>query len=93
MRMMTNRERTTASLGEQAAFDEAVAIYLRKVADIRRKRLGADLLLLLACLLLAGCAAASPALRLALLPLAFGVAWVGIHLRDRMVRARAVLRW
>lgn len=93
MRMITTRERTTASLAEQAAFDEAMAIYLRKVADIQRKRLGADLLLLLACVLLASCAVAAPLLRFALLPMAFAIAWAGIHLRDRMMRARAILRW
>jgi hypothetical protein len=93
MRMMATRERSVTSLGERAAFDEAMAIYLRKVADCRRRRLGADLLLVLACVLLAGSGLVSPALRLALLPLAFGIAWIGVHLGERASRARARLRW
>lgn len=93
MRMMATRERSVTSLGERAAFDEAMAIYLRKVADCRRRRLGADLLLVLACVLLAGSGLVSPALRLAVLPLAFGVAWTGVHLGEHASRARARLRW
>jgi hypothetical protein len=91
--MMTARERAMTSIGEQTAFDEAMAIYLRKVADCRRRRMAADLLLLLACTLLASSALLSPLLRLATLPLAFALAWAGIHLGERMDRARARLRW
>jgi len=93
MRLMATRERSTTSLGERAAFDEAMAIYLRKVADCRRRRLGADLLLVLACVLLASTALTPPPLRLALLPMAFGLAWAGVHLGERAARARARLRW
>lgn len=93
MRTMATRERSITSLGERAAFDEAMAIYLRKVADCRRRRLGADLLLVLACLLLVSSALAPPALRLALLPVAFGVAWAGVHMGECAARARARLRW
>ena len=84
---MATRERSITSLGERAAFDEAMAIYLRKVADCRRRRLGADLLLVLACVLLASSALAPPALRLALLPVAFGVAWAGVHMGECAARA------
>lgn len=93
MSMSATRERSVTSLGERAAFDEAVAIYLRKVADCRRRRLGADLLLVLACVLLASSGLAPSALRFAMLPLAFGVAWAGVHLGDRAAKARARLRW
>jgi hypothetical protein len=93
MRMMATRERSITSLGERAAFDEAMAIYLRKVADCRRRRLGADLLLVLACVLLACSGLVSPAARLALLPVAFGIAWIGVHMGERAARARARLRW
>lgn len=93
MRMMVTRERCITSLGERPAFDEAMAIYLRKVADCRRQRLGADLMLVVACILLASSALAPPALRLALLPLAFGLAWAGVHVGERAAKARARLRW
>lgn len=93
MRLSATRERSTPSLGERAAFDEAVAIYLRKVADCRRRRLRADLLLILACLMLASSGLLPPMLRLAVLPLTFGVAWAGIHMGERAAKARARLRW
>lgn len=93
MRLAATRERAIGSLGERPAFDEAMAIYLRKVADCRRRRLCADLLLVFACVILATSGIAPPALRLAMLPLAFGVAWAGVHLGDRAARARARLRW
>lgn len=91
--MLATRERSTPSIPERAAFDEAVAIYTRKVADCRRRRLGADLLLVLACLLLASSGLLPPAWRLAVLPLAFGVAWAGVHMGECASRARARLRW
>lgn len=87
------RERSITSLGERAAFDEAMAIYLRKVANCRRRRLGADLLLVLSCVLLASSGLLPAPLRFAVLPLAFGVAWAGVHLGDRAAKARARLRW
>lgn len=93
MRIVATRERSIISLGERPAFDEAMAIYLRKVADCRRRRLFADLLLVLACLMLASSGALPPALGVALLPLAFGVAWVGVHMGECAARARARLRW
>lgn len=93
MQTMATRERASASPGERPAFDEAMAIYLRKVAGCRRRRLCADLLLVLACIILVSGGIAPPTLRLALLPLAFGVAWAGVHLGDRAARARARLRW
>jgi hypothetical protein len=93
MRTLATRERSVTSLGERAAFDEAMAIYLRKVADCRRRRLGADLLLVLACLMLASSGLLPPLLRLTMLPLAFGVAWAGVHMGERANKARARLRW
>jgi hypothetical protein len=93
MRMLATRERSVTSAGERAAFDEAMAIYLRKVADCRRRRLRADLLLVLACVLLASSGLLPPLLRLAVLPLSFGVAWVGVHMGERASKARARLRW
>jgi hypothetical protein len=87
------RERSITSAGEQSAFDEAVAIYRRKVAACRRKQLIADLMLVLACLLLIHSGVAPSAFRLVTLPLAFGVAWAGIHMGECAARARARLRW
>jgi len=93
MRTLASRERSIPSLAEQAAFAEAAAIYTRKVADCRRRRLRADLLLVLACVILASSGLLPPALRLAALPLAFAVAWAGVHLGERAARARARLHW
>lgn len=93
MRMSASRERSIPSLAERAAFDEAVAIYTRKVADCRRRRLRADLLLVLACVILASSGLFPPVLRLAALPVAFGVAWAGVHLGERAAKARARLHW
>lgn len=93
MRTWATRERSIPSIAERPAFDEAVAIYTRKVADCRRRRLGADLLLILACMLLIASGLFPPLLRFAALPLAFGVAWAGIHLGERATRARARLHW
>lgn len=93
MSMSATRERSVTSLGERAAFDEAVAIYLRKVADCRRRRLGADLLLVLACVMLASSGLAPPVLRFAVLPLSFAIAWAGVHMGERATKARARLRW
>ncbi len=93
MRTWATRERSIPSLAERAAFDEAVAIYTRKVADCRRRRLRADLLLVLACVMLAASESCPPLLRFAMLPLAFGVAWAGIHLGERATRARSRLHW
>ncbi|AIF48080.1 hypothetical protein [Dyella japonica] len=93
MRTLATRERSTPSIAERAAFDEAVAIYTRKVADCRRRRLGADLLLVLACVMLASSGLFPPVLRLAALPVAFGLAWAGVHLGECAARARARLRW
>jgi hypothetical protein len=93
MHTLASRERSIPSLAERAAFDEAVAIYTRKLADCRRRRLCADLLLVLACVMLA-CSGLLPSLlRLADLPLAFGLAWAGVHLGERAARARARLHW
>jgi len=91
--MSATRERSIPSIAERGAFDEAVAIYTRKVADCRRRRLGADLLLVLACVLLASSGLFPSVVRLAILPLAFGVAWAGVHVGERAARARARLRW
>lgn len=91
--MSAIRERTITSAGEQSAFDEAVAIYRRKVAECRRKQLRADLLLVLACVMLVHGGVAPSIFHLAILPLAFGVAWAGIHMGDCAARARARLRW
>jgi hypothetical protein len=93
MHNLGTRERSITSMDERPAFDEALAIYLRKVADCRRQRLGGDLLLVFACLLLACSGLAPPALRIALLPLAFGVAWAGVHMGERAAKARSRLRW
>ena len=93
MGMPASRERTITSAGEQSAFDEAVAIYRRKVARCRRQQLRADLLLVLACLMLVHSGIAPSIFRIAILLVAFGVAWAGVHLSECAARARARLRW
>ena len=93
MHIVATRERSLTSLGERPAFDEAMAIYLRKVADCQRRRLHADLLLVLACVMLASSGALPPPLGIAVLPLTFAVAWAGVHMGECAAKARARLRW
>ncbi|WP_109126003.1 hypothetical protein [Dyella sp. C11] len=93
MGTLATRERSITSAVERAAFDEAMAIYLRKVADCKKRRLRADLLLVLAGILLASSGLLAPPLRFAVLPLAFAVAWAGVHVGECAARARARLRW